>query len=164
MESNTNIQIVQRLLELSKNEIGGYSIFPRNFKEERIWLANILSDSMRQHEAEFAQEFREIVGHYKSSLKEGKGYGWFHSPEKLAWKKMQINQLIYAIYGDKYTNAEKELKFNKKLGNDAYRDFICQIDPTVLMTPAQLKKHNSQCNKIASEILSEILKEKEKNK
>lgn len=159
---NSNLQIVQRLLELSKNRMEGYTLFPRPFKKEQIWLSNVLNDSLNLMEAEFNRKFQEIVGHYKSSLKEGKGYGWFHSPEKLAWGRMQINQLSYAIYGDKFTH--KELEFKEELGNDAYREFICQIDRTVLMTPKELKEHNEQINRMAKEILDEILAEEKEKK
>lgn len=162
MEENSNLKIVQRLLELAKNQIGEYNLFPRPFKEEQIWLANILHDSLHKHEAEFKAKFQEIVGHYKASLKDKLGYGWFHSAEKLVWKQMQINQLMYAIYGDKFQN--KDLVFNKKLGNDAYRDFICQIDRTALMTPKELEIHHKECNKIGKEIVAEILKKEKGDK
>ena len=162
MSENSNIQIVQRLLELAKNPLD-YSASPKNFKQEHIFLSNVLNDSKARMEREFNEAFKEIVGQYKRTLKEGKGYGWFHDPEKLEWKQNYINQVDYAIYGDKFTR--KQLKFNEKLKNKAYKDFIEQIDRTALMTPIQLKKHNEQCNKIAKEIMAEILaEEKTKNK
>ncbi len=158
MESN--LHIVQRLLELAKNQIE-YNVYPKHYKEEHIFLSNMLSDSLRKHEDEFARKFQEAVGQYKGSLRD-KTYGWFHSPEKLVWLNMEINQLKYAIYGERFVH---ELNFNEDLGNDAYRDFICQINRTVLMTPEELKIHNDEVNKLSMEILQEILaEEKERTK
>lgn len=164
-KEDSNLNIIKRLLELGRNQMDGYTLFPRPYKEEQIWLANILSDSLRRKEADFAEVFRTAVGHYKSSLKEGKGYGWFHGAEKLVWAKMQINQLMYAIYGDeRFTATMQDLRFNEELGKDAYRDLICQIDRTVLMTPEELERHNEECNRMAMEILDEIKKEEEEKK
>ena len=160
MEENSNLKIVQRLLELSKNTLD-YSVHPQEFKKEYIFLANVLNDSLDRLRHEFADAFKQIVGQYKNSLKEGKGYGWFHSPEKLEWIQTYINQLDYAVYGEKFT---RQLKFKSELKNKAYKNFIEQIDRTVLMTPTQLKKHNAQCNKIAKEIMDEILAEEKKQK
>jgi hypothetical protein len=153
MESN--VHIVQRLLELAKNPLE-YSTSPKHFKKEHMFLSNVLSDSLRKHEDEFAKAFKYAVGTYKSNLAENKEYGWFNDPSQLEFINTYINQLKYAIYGDQF---ERKLKFNNKLGKEAYKDFICQIDRTVLMTPKELEKHNKQVNKIAGDILAEILKE-----
>lgn len=90
--------------------------------------------------------------------KDGK-YGWFHSPEKLEWIGMQINQLKYVVYGEEFTRT---LKFNKELGKDAYRDFICQVDRTVLMSDDELRAHNLELERISFEVANEILKQESK--
>ncbi len=160
--ADSNLKIVQRLLELAKNQ-PGYNeerpLFPKSYDTEQIWLANVLNDSRNIMEREFKEEFQRVVAQYKMTLKEGKGYGWFHSPEKLEWIKMQINQLKYVVYGEEYI---REIKFNDSLKNKAYKDFIEQIDRTVLMTPAQLKKHDAEINRISKEVMAEILKEESK--
>jgi len=161
---NSNLAIIQRLLELGKNQLGYNEkrpSFPRPYKEEQIWLSNILTDSLRNEEREFNEEFQKIVARYKMTFALKKGYGWFQNAEKLEWLNTKINQLKYIIYGDVF---ERPIEFNPSLGNKAYKDFIEQIDRTVLMTPAQLKKHNQQINKISKDILKEILEEKKTKK
>jgi len=164
MEENSNLKIVQRLLELSRNE-PGYNeerpMFPREYKQEQIWLANILSDSLHKEERNFKAIFTMAVAEYKMNLKKGKGYGWFNSgtAEKLEWSNTHINQMTYAIYGERF---ERPLRFKSSLKNKAYKDFINQIDRTVLMTPRQLKKHNSDINRISKELVKEILAKSKK--
>lgn len=161
---NSNLAIVKRLLELGKNQ-PGYNekrpSFPRPYKEEQIWLSNILTDSLQNEEREFKEKFANIVNEYKRTLREKKTYGWFHGADSLEWSMVHINQLKYAIYGDVF---ERPLEFKQSLGNEAYKDFIEQIDRTVLMTPAQLKKHNQEINRISNDILKEILEEKKTKK
>jgi len=152
---NSNLKIVSRLLELSKNQID-YSEFPKECRKEHIYLANVLNDSVKKLEWEFAECFKRAVGNYKQTLAKGKKFGWFHKPEELVYIKMQINQLLYAIYGERFIH---EIKFKPELKNEAYLDLINQIDRTVLMTSKELKKHNEEINKMAKEIMDEILRE-----
>jgi len=152
---NSNLKIVSRLLELAKNPID-YSVFPKEYKEENIFLANVLNDSVKKLEWEFAECFKRIVGNYKESLSLNKGFGWFHRPEEIVWIRMQINQLLYAIYGERFVH---EIKFNKELGDEAYLDLINQIDRTVLMTPEEVEKLNEEIGRLSKEILDEILQE-----
>ncbi len=158
MKDNSNLQIVKRLLELSKNQLD-YSTFPKPFKEEYIWLSNLLNDALSVARKEFSEAFQKAVGDYKGSLAEGKGYGWFHNSENLVWKQTKVKQIQYAIYGDEIG----EIKFNEELGNAAYKDLIMQIDRTVLMTEKELKLHNKEMSVVMKKIIDEILKE-EKNK
>jgi hypothetical protein len=153
MRSTENLKILSRLLEIAKNPLE-YSLYPKPFKEEHIFLANHLNEARQRLEVEFNNAFKKAVGAYKSTLKEH-GFGYFHSPETLVYIRMQINQISYVVYGD-YVH---EIKFNEDLGKAAYKDLIEQIDRTVLMTPAQLKKHTAECNRISKEIIDEILKE-----
>ena len=161
MENNSNINIVSRLLELSKNKLD-YSVLPKPYKEEHIFLANILNHALVNLEREFNDKFKIAVMSYKETLS-GKGrfkkskHGYFYNHENLLYINMQINQLKYAIYGDRFVH---ELKWNEHLGQKAYKDLIEQIDRTVLMEPDELRKHNKNVNKIANEILQEILNEK----
>ncbi len=155
-----NLKIVERLLEIVKNELD-YSHFPKPFKQEYMFLSNVLSDAKRKRENEFNEAFKEIVGQYKQTLAK-EGYGWFRAPEKLCWLRVYINQLDYAIYGGKDHYDQKELFFNEKLKEGAYLDFINQIDRTALMTSEELKIHNEECNRIGLEILNEILAEEKK--
>ena len=155
-----NLQIIQRLLEIGKNPLV-ISLVPKDFKEEHIFLANILNYALTNMEREFNENFKKAVAQYKGSLKEEKGYGWFHNPENLVYENMYINQLKYIIYGERFVST---IKFKEELGKKAYLDLINQIDRTALMTPAQLKKHNAACNRIANDILKEILAEEKKKK
>lgn len=152
---NSNLEIVSRLLELSKNQIE-FNVFPKECREEYIFLSNVLNDSVKKLEWEFAECFKRAVGNYKQSLLMGNGFGWFHNPEELVWIKMQINQLLYTIYGERFIH---EIKFKSELGNEAYLDLINQIDRTVLMTSEELQKHNEEIDKMSKEILDEILRE-----
>jgi hypothetical protein len=152
---NDNLKIVERLFEMAKNELH-YSEFPKAYNKEHIFLANYLNCAATDLEREFNDTFKYAVGNYKNSLKEGKKYGWFHSPEKLIYINMQLNQIRYAVYGERHV---RELVFKKELGNAAYKDLINQIDCTVLMTDIQKKKHMDKCNKMAKKIMAEILKE-----
>jgi hypothetical protein len=156
---NQNLHIVERMLEIAKNTME-FSIYPKTFKEEHIFLSNILNDSKQKIQVEFDAEFKKAVGQYKLTLKEKKGYGWFHSPERIVWLKTRLNQLTYIIYGENYI---KEIIFNDKLGDKAYKDLINQIDSTALMNTAQLKKHNADIARISKDIMKEILAD-EKNK
>ena len=163
MEDTHNLQIVQRLVELATNTLD-YSLFPKPYKEQYIFLANVINDSLSKIESEFNKEFERIVSCYKETLS-GKGrfpktkFGWFHNPEKIVYINTQMNQLRYAIYGERHV---REIKFNEKLKNRAYKDLIQQIDCTVLMTPTQLKTHQSKCSAIAKRVMSEILKEEKR--
>jgi len=154
---NSNLQIIQRLLELGKNPYGTYELFPQGFKTEYMFLSNVLSDGLARMEWEFTEKFKTAVNSYKQSKKaSGKKYGWFHSPENLVWCNTYINQIKYAIYGDSFIH---EIKFNPELKEKAYLDLINQIDRTALMTPYQLKKHNAECNRMSLEILEELTAE-----
>jgi hypothetical protein len=155
---NTNLEIVKRLLELSRNQLE-YSLFPKNFKEEHIFLPNVLNIAMTHYQQQFDKAFREAVGEYKSKLSEGK-YGWFHKPEELVWLRMEMNQIRYAIYGSTLT----EIKFNKSLGESAYKDLIEQIDRTVLMTPKELEAFWAEINEISKQVIAEIEQEQKGNK
>jgi len=158
METTENLKIVQRLLELAKNELE-YSTYPKPFKEEHIFLPNVLNSALKDLENEFSEKFKRCVGAYKSTLKEQKkGYGWFHSPENLIYINMKINQLKWVVYGDRFV---REIRFNEELGNKAYKDLIDQIDCTVLMSETKRKAHAKKCNEMAIRIVNEIL-EKEK--
>lgn len=159
MQEDSNLHIVKRLAELAKNPLD-YSVYPKPFRQEHIFLANWLNDALRQEEREFAEKFQRAVGKYKSTLSEGKGYGWFHNDENLCWSFMTIQQLKYVIYGEKFTL--RQIKFNKALGNLAYKDLIEQIDRTALMTDEELKAHNEECNRIAEEVMMEILAEEKR--
>lgn len=160
MKHNDNLSICHRLLDLSKNELV-YNVYPGNFKSEYIFLANALNDSISRLEHEFDDAFKNAVGTYKASLREGKGYGWFHAPEKLCYIRMQINQLLYAVYGDQFCH---ELVFREELGKMAYKDLIEQIDRTAIMTQSQLKSHNKKIEKISADIVKELLKEENNGK
>lgn len=161
MNKTENLQILERLLKLAKNSIE-YNVMPQSYDKEYIFLPNILQYALVNLEREFNDRFQYCVNHYKMNLKEGKNkHGWFSSPEKLIWINMQINQLKFAIYGERHT---RELVFNEKLKEAAYLDLINQIDCTVLMTSKQLEKHNRECNKMAMDILNEILEEEKQNK
>ncbi len=149
---DTNLQIVQRLLELSRNELS-YSIFPQPYDKEYIFLANVINDSRKILDHEFAEAFQQAVGQYKSSLAKNKKYGWFNKPERLIWINMQKNQLNYAVYGERHV---RELKFNADLGNMAYKNLIEQIDCTVLMSAKQKKEHLKKCDAMLLEIIKEI--------
>lgn len=155
MKKNDNLEIITRLLELARNPLE-YSVFPKEYKQEYVFLANVINDSISRLEHEFDEAFKYAVGRYKSSLKEDKGYGWFHSPEKLIWINTQLNQLRYAVYGERHV---RELKWNEHLGDMAYRDLLDQIDRTVFMTPDELKEFNEKINQMALEVLNEILEE-----
>ena len=163
MNNTDNLKIVQRVLELAGNRLE-YTVHPKTFKEEHIFLANVLNTSLSKLQDEFDKEFKKIVLTYKETLS-GKGrfpksrLGWFHDPEKIIWINMQMNQLRYAIYGEEYT---REIVYKPQLKARAYKDLIQQIDCTVLMTPAELKKHMAQCNKIAKDVVNKILKEEKK--
>lgn len=133
-----------------------YSLQPKSFKEEYIFLANVLNEALRRYEVDFSETFQKAVGNYKSTLAQGKGYGWFHAPENLVWKNTRINQLKYAIYGDTFVHI---ITFNKQLGKEAYKDLIEQIDRTVLMTPEELEVYRKECNDLAAEILEELKNE-----
>jgi len=162
MNRTQNLQIIERLLKLAKNSIGGDGIMPLRYDKEYIFLANILNHALVNLENKFNDRFKYCVSIYKMNLKESKNkYGWFHKPEELIWTNMQINQLKFAIYGESLT---RELVFVKELKEAAYLDLINQIDPTVLMTPKELEKHTKECNKIALDILNEILAEEKQNK
>ncbi len=162
MNKTENLQILERLLKLAKNSIAGDGIMPNSYYKEYIFLSNILNHALVNLENKFNDQFKYCVSIYKMNLKDGKNkYGWFHDPEKLIWTNMQMNQLKFAIYGEGHT---KELIFNEDLKESAYLDLINQIDCTVLMTPKELEKHNKECNKIALDILSEILAEEKQNK
>lgn len=152
---NGNLQIVQRLLELSTNTVK-WSVYPNDYNKEHLYLSNILNYAAHSLENEFSECFKKAVGEYTSSLKENKRYGWFYSPDKLVWKRTQINQITYAIYGKDYVH---EIKFNEHLGKAAYKDLINQVDRTALMTPAQIRLHELKCNKIAKKIVDKILAE-----
>ncbi len=158
MRKNDNIEIVQRMLEIGKNDLD-YSVFPKPFKEEHIFLSNVLSDALRKEETDFNEDFKKAVGEYKRNLKE-KGWGWFYAPEKLIWSNTIINQLKYVIYGDRFI---REYKFNETLGKGAYKDLINQIDRTALMSERQKKALNKRTSKLAMDILNELLEEEKKD-
>lgn len=149
---NDNLDIVKRLLELSRNQLE-YSSFPKPWNEEHMFLSNHLNEARHRIELEFNEALGKAVSAYKASLKE-REFGWFHAPEKLVYLRMQINQLIYAVYGNKYIH---EIKFNKALGDEAYKDLIEQIDRTLLMTPLELEKHNEELNLLSRQISDEML-------
>lgn len=153
---SSNLEIVARLIEIAKNQLE-YSTFPKQFKDEYIFIADVFTDSIKEHEREFDTAFQKAVGNYKSTLaQDGKGFGWFHSPEKLEWINMRINQMKYIVYGDRFT---REIKFNKALGKDAYKDMIEQIDRTVLMSEEEKKAHYEHYCMLSKEIKAKILKE-----
>jgi hypothetical protein len=146
---------------LSKNKLE-YTVIPKECKSEYIFLSNVINYALVNLEREFDDKFKYAVGNYKQSKKESKKkYGWFHGYENLLYIDMQINQLKYVIYGDKFV---RQLKWNEELGDAVYEDLIKQIDPTVLMTPKQLKDHNNRISKMAKEIMDEILAEENNNK
>lgn len=157
---DSNLGILKRLLEIAKNPLD-WSVYPKSYKEEHLFLANVINDSIRVHEREFAEAFQQAVGSYKQSLEKGAGYGWFHEPEKLVWINTQLNQLKYAVYGERFVH---EIRFNEGLSKAAYKDLIEQIDRTALMTEEQLMQHRAECNKLSQEIVDEMLKEIEKEK
>src|SRR5688572_30163542 len=127
-----NIEIVQRLFEIAQNQLS-YSLEPKPFKEEHIFLSNVLNCALQDAEREFNENFKECVAHYKVNLEKSKSKkGFFHNVEKLFWGKNKINQLLYIIYGDRFTMTE--LTF-KREHPDPYKDLIEQIDRTALMTP-----------------------------
>lgn len=148
---DTNIQIISRLIELAKNELT-YSEYPRPHKQEYIFIANALNAAVREVEIEFERAFREAVSHYKQSLANNNGRGWFHEPEKLVYLDMSRNQLLWAIYGHEL----KDIVFNEEMGESAYLDLINQIDRTVLMTEEERRVHLEECNSLALKILEEI--------
>jgi len=154
MKKNDNLEIVARLLEMAKNPLS-YSEFPSDYKEEHIFLANVLTDALQHVEHEFDKSFQYAVGNYKANLRDDKNYGWFSNPEELEWLNMRKNQLLYAVYGERFIRT---IKFNEKLGHDAYKDFICQIDATAIMTDEELKEHYKRVNEISKEILKKIKK------
>lgn len=156
MKRVDNLKIVQRLVEICKNELQ-YDVYPKPFKEEHIFLSNELNYALVAREREFNETFKQCVGKYKSTLEKNKKYGWFNSPENLIWKYMYINQLKYIIYGERY--SDKDLVFREELKEMAYLDLINQIDRTALMTEKELKEHQEKCNAMAMEILEELLKE-----
>ncbi len=157
---DSNIKIVERLLELVKNGLE-YSLRPKGYMTEHMFLANVLNDSLHRMELEFKDKFRNVVAEYKRNLSKGE-YGWFHKYDDLEWLNTYMNQVKYAVYGKDYI---REIKFDDSLGKDAYRDFICQIDRTALMSPEELKAHNEELERISAEVVEEILKEsKHKNK
>ena len=150
---NKNLSIVGRLLELAKNPLE-YTVYPKECRQEYIFLSNTLQYAKVNIEREFNEAFKMSVGRYKQSLEKDKGYGWFHAPEKLVWLQMQINQLDYAIYGERFI---REIRFNESLGKDAYRDLICQIDRTALMNEQELKEHQKQIEKITTDLAARIV-------
>lgn len=155
MKDNSNLQIVKRLLELSKNQLE-YSEFPKAYNKEHIFLANVLNDARQSLEREFADAFKIAVGRYKASLEKSGEFGWFHKPEELVYLQMQIDQLKYAVYGE---SSVREIKFNESLGKAAYKDLIEQIDRTVLMNEKELEKFRAECERLSAEVLDEILAE-----
>ena len=159
---NENLDIIKRLIEIAKNPLD-YSTFPKPFKEEHIFLSNELSEALKYRQREFDEYFQKCVGNYKSTLEnEGKGYGWFHSPEKLIWKHTYVNQLHYIIYGDRYT--DRELVFREELKTDAYKDLILQVSGIALMTDEELVIHNEKSNELVKSIMEEILAEEKLKK
>lgn len=159
MNENSNLNIVKRLALLSQNQVE-YNEFPRAYNEEYIFLANWLNSAARDAENDFNKTFQYAVGNYKSTLKEsGKGYGWFHNAGNLVHQANTLDQIHYAIYGERHIRG---IRWNAQLKNMAYKDLIEQIDRTVLMTEAQLKKHRATCNKLAKKIMDEILAEEKK--
>lgn len=157
--ADTNFQIVQRLFELSKNRLD-YSPEPKGYKDAYLWLANYLNCAIKDLEREFNDKFAYAVSIYTMNLRE-QGHGWFYEPETLVYKRAQINQLIYAVYGER---SVSEISFKKELGSDAYRDLIEQIDRTVLMSEEEKKAHDAQCAAFAREIIDEILAEEQAEK
>lgn len=155
---DSNLEIVQRLLELSKNErCFSNDVYSVDFKKEHIFLSNILNYALVNAEREFNEKFKMCVNQYKGNLKNSKdGFGWFHSPENLIYQNAYINQIKYAIYGDRFIHV---YSFKKELGKEAYKDLILQIDATVLMTPKELAAHQKRCNELAKEIIDEMLAE-----
>ncbi len=158
MDKSSNMQIMKRLLEIAKNPKGSIGdVLP--FKEQYIFLSNILNVALNDYEKEFDEMFNTAVNQYKNTLaNEGKGYGWFHSVDNLLYVSMQISQLKYIIYGEESASL-RDYTFNEELKEGAYKDFIEQVDRTVLMTPEELKKHNEKINRLSLDILEEILKE-----
>lgn len=155
MENNDNLLIIKRLIEIAKNPLT-YSEFPKSYKEEYIFLPNILNSAIKDLENEFNEAFKYAVGNYKLTLEQNKGYGWFHNPSKLVYIKTRINQLKYIIYGDRCVN---EIKFNEDLGNEAYKDLILQIDRSVLMSSEEKIEYYKQLEEISRELIDEILKD-----
>ncbi len=117
-----NLQIIQRLLELGKNPLILTGDLPGDFKKEHLFLCNILQYAVVNLEREFNDAFRHAVNVYKVNLSDPKhGYGFFHNAENLLYLNMQINQIKYAIYGEKFIHV---YKFNEDLKELAYKDLL----------------------------------------
>jgi len=152
-----NLSIVQRLLELSRNKMD-YTLLPKSFKEEYIFLANVLHCAKKDYQQKFNDAFRDAVSYYKRNLEESGTHGWWNNPEELVYIQMQINQIDYIIYGGDVIE-QKELKFREELKEEAYKDLILQIDRTVLMSDEELKEFNAEVNRLSIEICDELLAE-----
>jgi hypothetical protein len=158
MEKFSNLRIVERLLELSKNPME-YSVFPKECRKEYIFLSNVLNDALNCAEHEAEKSFKQAVQYYKNSLDDGSEYGWFHKPEDLVWNYNKIDQITYAIYGEKHI---RNIVWNDQLGKGAYKDLIEQIDKTVIMSEKEKKDHYKAISRISKELVKEILKNSNK--
>lgn len=55
---DSNVKIIERLLELAKNPLV-YDVHPKSYKEEYIFLSNVINDSCNIMEREFNDESRK---------------------------------------------------------------------------------------------------------